>query len=46
MEIVLPKKTFLENYEPPAFLVTSVDLTFDIFESHTKVKSQLNVMKS
>ena len=41
-----PEITYLKNYQPPLFLVDSIDLTIDIFEDITTVHSQLKVRKS
>ncbi len=36
-----PLETFLANYKPSAYLVSSVDLTFDILEDQTTVTCDL-----
>lgn len=40
------KEIYLHNYEKPAFLIESVDLTFELFEKHTIVTSQMQIHKS
>ena len=41
MDNAKPLETFLANYKPPAYLVSSVDLTFDILEDQTTVTCDL-----
>src|SRR5215472_1714826 len=45
-EIVPPQPTRLADYRPPAFLVDTVDLTFDLGESETRVRSRLAVRRN
>ncbi len=37
-----PKAIYLKDYQPPAYLVDTVALTFDLFEDHCRVTSQLS----
>ena len=41
-----PKTIHLQDYRPSAFLIDSVSLSVDIFDSHTDVYSTLNLRKS
>jgi aminopeptidase N len=41
-----PKTVYLKEYRPPAFLVDSIDLEFDLDPAHTRVKSALNVRRN
>ncbi len=36
---IQPKTTYLKDYQAPNFWVDSIDLTFDLFETHTKVRA-------
>jgi len=36
-----PKITYLKDYEPPHYWVETVDLTFDLYEDYTDVKSRI-----
>ena len=39
----MPQTLYLKDYAPPAFLVSAVDLDFDVFEDHVQVRSRLAV---
>ncbi len=41
-----PRPTRLADYRPPAFLVDTVDLTFELGEAETRVKSRLAVRRN
>ena len=41
-----PRETRLADYQPPEFLVETVDLAFDLDESATRVRSRLAVRRS
>ncbi len=41
-----PHETRLADYHPPAFLVDTVDLTFDLDEAATQVRSHLTVRRN
>src|SRR4029077_4268932 len=41
-----PRETRLEDYRPPAFLVDTVDLAFDLDEAATRVRSRLAVRRN
>lgn len=41
-----PRTIYLKDYTPPAFIVDSIDLTFDIREDETMVTSKLNVRRN
>jgi aminopeptidase N len=41
-----PRETRLANYRPPAYLVDTVDLAFDLDEAATKVRSRLTVRRN
>jgi len=45
-DIAPPQPTRLADYRPPAFVVDTVDLTFDLGESETRVKSRLSVRRN
>lgn len=42
----LLKPTLLKDYRPPAFLIDSVDLVFDLHESETRVKSTCQIRRN
>lgn len=37
-----PKTNWLKDYQPPAYLIESIDLEFDLYEDHAIVKSYMN----
>lgn len=37
-----PNTVYLKDYRPPAYLVETIDLTFDLYDSHCLVKSTLH----
>ena len=41
-----PKPVRLADYQPPAFLIDTVDLTFELGEAETRVKSRLAVRRN
>lgn len=41
-----PRAIHLKDYTPPAFLVTRIDLNFDLFEHETRVKSRLMLTRN
>jgi aminopeptidase N len=41
-----PRETRLEDYRPPAFLVDTVELAFDLNEAATRVRSRLAVRRN
>ena len=41
-----PRETRLADYQPPAFLVETVDLAFDLDEAATRVRSRLAVRRN
>ncbi len=41
-----PRETRLADYQPPEFLVETVDLAFDLDESATRVRSRLAVRRN
>jgi aminopeptidase N len=45
-DIAPPKPTRLKDYRPPAFLIDTVDLTFDLGETETRVKSRLALRRN
>ena len=45
-DIAPPQPTRLADYRPPAFVVDTVDLTFDLGESETRVKSRLTLRRN
>ncbi|HIE82739.1 MAG TPA: hypothetical protein EYQ00_02330, partial [Dehalococcoidia bacterium] len=42
----MPTTTLLKDYTPPPYLITHIDLTVEIFPSHTEVKSRLDVSRN
>ncbi len=40
------KEKYLKDYTEPAFTIDKIDLKFDIFDNHTKVTSNLQVIKN
>src|SRR5208337_1817468 len=45
-EIAPPRPVRLADYRPPAFLIDTVDLIFDLGEENTRVKSRLAVRRN
>ncbi|MFZ3237000.1 MAG: aminopeptidase N [Stellaceae bacterium] len=45
-DVAAPKPTRLKDYRPPAFLVDTVELTFELGEAETIVKSRLAVRRN
>ena len=41
-----PATTYLKDYTPPAFLISSVDLDVDLRDDHALVKARLAVMRN
>jgi aminopeptidase N len=41
-----PNTTYLKDYRPPAFAISTVDLDVDIQDTHTLIKSTLNVHRN
>ena len=41
-----PRPTRLADYRPPAFLIDTVDLTFELGEAETRVKSRLAIRRN
>ena len=41
-----PRETRLADYRPPAFLVDTVELAFDLDEAATRVRSRLTVRRN
>ena len=41
-----PLKTYLKDYSPPAFLIDSVELRFELGESSTRVQSMLRIRRN
>ena len=37
-----PETIYLKDYKPPAYLIDTIELTFDLFEEHCIVSSELN----
>jgi len=46
MQAPIPQTIYLKDYAPSAFLITAVDLDFDLFEDHTQVRSRLSVARN
>jgi len=46
MEISNPATVYLENYTPPAFLISEVDIDIDIRDDFTTVKTSLTVARN
>ena len=42
----VPKTVRLADYQPPAFLIDSVDLVFELGEAETRVKSRLSIRRN
>ena len=45
-DVTPPQPTRLADYRPPAFLVDTVDLTFDLGDAETRVKSRLAIRRN
>ena len=45
-DIAAPRPVRLKDYRPPAFVIDTVDLTFELGESETRVKSRLAVRRN
>src|ERR1700757_4506386 len=45
-EIAPPRPVRLAEYRPPAFLIDTVDLVFELGESDTRVKSRLRIRRN
>ena len=46
MRDATPRAIELKNYRPPEFLVTSVQLEFDLDPAHTRVRGRLERLRS
>jgi len=45
--VTTPEKTVkLQDYTPPAYLITQIDLDFDLYDNHTLVRSILQVHRN
>ncbi len=42
----VPKTTYLKDYAPPDFLIDSIDLEFELADTHTHVRSTLRVRRN
>ena len=42
----LPQSVRLEDYAPPPFLIDTVELDFEIEESHTRVRARLAMRRN
>ena len=42
----VPTSVHLKDYQPPAFLIDTVDLDFDIHEDHTLVRARLAIRRN
>ena len=45
-DIVPPRPVRLADYMPPAFLIDTVDLVFDLGADDTRVKSRLGIRRN
>ena len=41
-----PKTIYLKDYTPPAFLIPAIELTFEILDEHTRVRSRLTIARN
>ncbi|EGV52280.1 aminopeptidase N [endosymbiont of Riftia pachyptila (vent Ph05)] len=41
-----PNTIYLKDYQPPAFFIEQIDLSFDLFDSHTLVESRLQLRRN
>ncbi|MBI4042711.1 MAG: aminopeptidase N [Deltaproteobacteria bacterium] len=41
-----PKRTYLKEYQPPAYLIPEVELHFELFEEYSSVQSKLHIVKN
>ncbi len=46
MKEAAPRTIYLKDYTPSAFLISSIDLEFDLHEDHTEVTSLLHVYRN
>jgi aminopeptidase N len=46
VETAAPQPTRLQDYRPPAFMIDTVDLVFELGESETRVKSKLAIRRN
>ena len=46
LETAAPHPTRLADYRPPAFLIDTVDLSFDLDEAATRVRSKLSIRRN
>ena len=45
-DVAPPQPTRLADYRPPAFLIDTVDLTFELGDAETRVKSRLAIRRN
>lgn len=41
-----PETTYLKDYQPSAFLIDTIDLSFDLNENHTRVTSTMSIRRN
>ena len=46
MQDPTPQTIYLKDYAPSAFLITAVELDFDLFEDHAQVRSRLSIERN
>ena len=44
--LATPKATYLKDYQPPAFMVDKVDLTFKLFDDYALVDNTMSLTRN